>query len=577
VTPTPVTPTPTAKHTDTQLRGAVENGKTTIFLKVCGQGSLYRFRSEQLAPVKKVLWDKTYNSLNGCSSDYRAVINAIPGEKFRFYSLVMSNSMSDTNFTRSARTDSCTVTSNGVIKCQQGNTPPPGTPIPPTPKSGFKLPFPGGTTRKCTQGNNGKFSHTGFSAYAFDWGIGVGGSVVAARDGRVTHIRQNSSRSGCSPAYRNDANFIVIRHSDNTESVYVHLKRNSARVAVGDYVRSGQVIAEVGNSGYVCGAHLHYYVRRAGSNKWSVPTTFLDVKTNNGVPTGGNWYTSGNYLSIIANQALRSVTPTDTYPPEGSVSFRMTGTSEHLLLLEAYDYESDDLQMRIASNLDDLETASWQAFATEQTWNDARAYVQYKDEDDLVSDVYFDILDTTTDQPVQANFTADSVVCTNQAVTIDNVTAQSCPQCGWEWSLGDGTTSREVVPISSSIGYQDIMYPDPGDYTITLTATNALSVNSTSAQVTVLPAPSPNFSLSRSGNTITVEATEENAEQWNWDFGDGTTATGRSTTHTYSDDMLALSPVVQLTITTTNRCTAESHRYLSDIGENNVFLPLMTK
>jgi hypothetical protein len=52
-------------------------------------------------------------------------------------------------------------------------------------------------------------------------------------------------------------NHVIVRHDDNTFSVYAHLRRGSLRVAAGDRVTAGQQLAEVGNSGNTSEPHLH--------------------------------------------------------------------------------------------------------------------------------------------------------------------------------------------------------------------------------------------------------------------------------------------------------------------------------
>jgi len=44
----------------------------------------------------------------------------------------------------------------------------------------YKLPWPGGRSFQCTQGNHSSFSHTGLAAYAWDFGMAVGSEIVAA-------------------------------------------------------------------------------------------------------------------------------------------------------------------------------------------------------------------------------------------------------------------------------------------------------------------------------------------------------------------------------------------------------------
>lgn len=114
----------TPYHANTNLRASVENGTTTIWLQVCGRGAYYRFRSEIIEPYAKVLGDWTKDTLNGCSPEYRAVIQATPGKQFRFYSTVMDQPLSDADFLQQARVDTCTVISPGYIECGSGSTPP---------------------------------------------------------------------------------------------------------------------------------------------------------------------------------------------------------------------------------------------------------------------------------------------------------------------------------------------------------------------------------------------------------------------------------------------------------------------
>lgn len=120
-------------HTDTKLRAIAENGKTTVLLQVCGRGNNYRFRSALASG--QVLFDRTYGAIDGCSPEYRAVINANPGETLRFYSTVMNDAISDQEFLNRRR-DSCRIDALAVMRCQVGDTlplPPPADPITPPP------------------------------------------------------------------------------------------------------------------------------------------------------------------------------------------------------------------------------------------------------------------------------------------------------------------------------------------------------------------------------------------------------------------------------------------------------------
>lgn len=55
-------------------------------------------------------------------------------------------------------------------------------------------------------------------------------------------------------------NVVVVEHANGEFSHYAHLRRGSLRVAVGDAVRAGQVVGELGNSGNSTEPHLHFHV-----------------------------------------------------------------------------------------------------------------------------------------------------------------------------------------------------------------------------------------------------------------------------------------------------------------------------
>lgn len=92
-----------------------------------------------------------------------------------------------------------------------------------------------------------------------DSGVAVlaaaGGTVVAAHDGEFD--RQKSWTASAVP------NYVVIRHPDGLESIYLHLKKNSVAVSVGQQVRQSDVLGHVGSSGFSDIPHLHFEVRAA--------------------------------------------------------------------------------------------------------------------------------------------------------------------------------------------------------------------------------------------------------------------------------------------------------------------------
>ena len=69
-----------------------------------------------------------------------------------------------------------------------------------------------------------------------------------------------SKSSGWNGGY---GNYIVIKHSNGTQTLYSHLSSNA--VVVGDVVEQGENIGVMGNTGKSTGTHLHFEVR-GGTN-----------------------------------------------------------------------------------------------------------------------------------------------------------------------------------------------------------------------------------------------------------------------------------------------------------------------
>ncbi|SDL49058.1 Murein DD-endopeptidase MepM and murein hydrolase activator NlpD, contain LysM domain [Geoalkalibacter ferrihydriticus] len=84
------------------------------------------------------------------------------------------------------------------------------------------------------------------------------GLDIAARTGTPINVTADGivSRSGTAPGY---GKLVVIDHGYGYQTYYAHNSRNL--VKVGERVRRGQKIAEVGSTGSSTGPHVHYEVR----------------------------------------------------------------------------------------------------------------------------------------------------------------------------------------------------------------------------------------------------------------------------------------------------------------------------
>jgi murein DD-endopeptidase MepM/ murein hydrolase activator NlpD len=164
----------------------------------------------------------------------------------------------------------------------------------------YRLPFAAGRCFRVVQGSNGEFSHTGQDRFAIDFDMPEGTPVLAARDGLVVLVRDGFDSGAPDPAYKKRANIIFVRHLDGTLGEYVHLLKGGMKVRVGDTVRTGQLLALSGNSGYTRGPHLHFMVFRAKDSKTreSVPIRFVAKEGSGLLLEEGKSYTASTNLDL---------------------------------------------------------------------------------------------------------------------------------------------------------------------------------------------------------------------------------------------------------------------------------------
>ncbi|KLN59330.1 hypothetical protein WH96_18515 [Kiloniella spongiae] len=142
----------------------------------------------------------------------------------------------------------------------------------------YQFPFPKTKSHPISQGPNNPFSHTGPNRFAIDWAMPVGSEILAAREGKVIALREDSSQGGASNKYKTEENYLWIQHPDSTIGQYLHLKKNGVIVQVGDWVKKGQLIAYSGNTGYSTAPHLHFHVsssQKKGAAFKSHPINFV--------------------------------------------------------------------------------------------------------------------------------------------------------------------------------------------------------------------------------------------------------------------------------------------------------------
>lgn len=113
-------------------------------------------------------------------------------------------------------------------------------------------------------------AHVGRLRNAIDFIVEENTTVLAAADGIVTFVKDDSHVGGPSIEYWHHSNFIVIQHPNGEYSRYDHLAHGSAVVRTGQYIKRGHIIARVGMTGFTYVPHLHFQVFIfTGNNIWT--------------------------------------------------------------------------------------------------------------------------------------------------------------------------------------------------------------------------------------------------------------------------------------------------------------------
>jgi murein DD-endopeptidase MepM/ murein hydrolase activator NlpD len=128
-------------------------------------------------------------------------------------------------------------------------------------KNIYRLPI---DLSKVTSIQDDLLSHVGDFVNSIDYDAPEGTPILAALDGVIISVKDDSNKGGLDKKFEDDGNFIEILHANDEISEYEHLRQYSAKVKVGDKISVGQIIAEVGNTGWSECPHLHFMVYPKG-------------------------------------------------------------------------------------------------------------------------------------------------------------------------------------------------------------------------------------------------------------------------------------------------------------------------
>ena len=105
-------------------------------------------------------------------------------------------------------------------------------------------------------------SDTNEAYYGFGMAIyGAGnGRVAAIHDGEPDNRSFNQAELATRETARS-GNYVIIDHLNGEYSLFAHLKQGSVRVKIGQQLKQGEIIGQMGASGDSLFPHLHYELR----------------------------------------------------------------------------------------------------------------------------------------------------------------------------------------------------------------------------------------------------------------------------------------------------------------------------
>ena len=133
--------------------------------------------------------------------------------------------------------------------------------------------------------------------------------------------------------------------------------------------------------------------------------------------------------------------------------------------------------------------------------------------------------------PPTAGFTVNQTDgCAPLTVQFTSTSSSNTTNFNWQFP--------GAIPSSSTTQNPTVVYPNSGNYSVTLTVSNSAGSNSTTQTnyITVPPLTTASFSSMVNGATASFINSSSNATIYAWGFGDGSTSTQTDPSHLYATD-----------------------------------------
>jgi len=178
--------------------------------------------------------------------------------------------------------------------------------------SGFWIPIPNAKVEVCQSPDGPVLTHID-NPEAIDFCAPLGSLIIAAKDGIVIEAIGQNTEGGADPKYLNKDNRVSIYHSDGSVSTYGHMAYKSVKVKIGQIVKRGDPIGNIGLTGQTSGPHVHFTVgyKNANFDNVNLSPIFMSPR-NHVIPI--------SYLSIltmdgIIKEGVKNKTPGSALNP----------------------------------------------------------------------------------------------------------------------------------------------------------------------------------------------------------------------------------------------------------------------
>lgn len=129
------------------------------------------------------------------------------------------------------------------------------------------------------------------------------GIVMGARDGMDDLPKTDEDKKRINQQNKDCGNGVRLQHDNGYVTQYCHMKRGSINVQSGQFVKAGDVIGQVGQSGFTSFPHVHFSIEKDGQH--------IDPYT--ALPAGEGCNLKASHLWDSTNQALLSYTPASIF------------------------------------------------------------------------------------------------------------------------------------------------------------------------------------------------------------------------------------------------------------------------